>query len=84
MKWLSHKFWLWVGRRIESHQFMESVNGSFDLAVDLATSVKLTDEELEAKKQAFQEAMGKHLEHEFTGISEDAFDGTIKKGYDKP
>src|SRR3989344_1261789 len=55
MKWLnrlSHRFWLWVDRRIEHHKFLEGITGEYPFMVEPNVSVKITSEEIEAKKQA--------------------------------
>ena len=62
MKWLnrlSHRFWLWVDRRVEHHKFLEGITGEYPFMVEPNVSVKITSEEIEAKKQALQEAIQK-------------------------
>lgn len=66
---LSHKFWLWVGKKIKQHQFREEIKGEYPFEIDMTQSTPMTATDL-ARRKVIED-----------WLDEGA---AIKKGYDRP
>jgi hypothetical protein len=67
MKWLkrlSHRFWVWAWRKLDSHRLVEEMSTPFEITVKPGTSLPLTPEETKERDLRLQEALGELTDSE--------------------